>query len=262
MSGQHPYETGEEPEGVDPYAGDEMDDGAEGDGGELLPLPVRLHESAWSRMGDAHSATVAQWVPAPPGFDYEDVTPAWRRWLGSRLAAVALAAVLGGVVGGLAVSRLGGGAAESDIAVEALRNSIGQLASEVRSLRDGFGEGSEVTAQGLAKIEERIAGAEEAQQGLTARIADLSSRAAAATLPAQAVSREITGSVKRAPLPVAHDWTLWRVRNGRALVQGGAGYFEVVQGSALPGLGIVQRIVKEDGDWKVYTPGAVIVARG
>ena len=43
-------------------------------------------------------------------------------------------------------------------AVEALRNSIGQLASEVRSLKQGVGEGSQTTAEGLAAIEQRIAG--------------------------------------------------------------------------------------------------------
>ena len=76
------------------------------------------------------------------------------------------------------------------------------------------------------------------------------------------VSPEITGSITRGKLPVANDWVLWRVRNGRALVQGNGGYFEVVPGSQLPGLGLVQRIVKEDGRWMVLTRNAVIVARG
>jgi hypothetical protein len=76
------------------------------------------------------------------------------------------------------------------------------------------------------------------------------------------VSQEITGSIAAAPVPVAEDWILWRVRNGRALVQGAPGTFEVETGSALPGLGIIQRIVKEDGRWMIYTPYAVIVSRG
>jgi hypothetical protein len=172
---------------------------------------------------------------------------------------IAIAAAVGGVAGGLAVGVFGGrDGPDAGEAVEALRNSIGQLASEVRSLKQGVGEGSQTTAEGLAAIEQRIAGAENVQATLSARIKDLSTKAAAPP----AVSPEITGSVVAPPLPVAPDWILWRVRNGRALVQGGGGYFEVVPGSALPGLGIVQRIVKEDGRWVLYTPGAVIIARG
>ena len=79
---------------------------------------------------------------------------------------------------------------------------------------------------------------------------------------AAAVSPEITGSITRGRLPVANDWVLWRVRNGRALVQGNGGYFEVVPGSQLPGLGLVQRIVKQDGRWIVLTRNGIIVARG
>ena len=190
MSGQHPYDAGEEPEGIDPNAEGEieaMDDGAHDDrahddGSEILPVPAGLRQSAWSRMQDQQSTMVGHWIPAPPGLDYEDVTPAWRRWLGGRVAVIAIAAMIGGVVGGLAVSRLGGSEADNDLAVEALRSSIGQLATEVRSLKDGFGEGSQATAQGLAAIEQRIAGAEEAQQGLTARIADLSNKTATAAI--------------------------------------------------------------------------------
>ena len=257
MAGHHPHDAGEEPDVIDPAEGEERDD----EGFDSPGLPSVLEGSAWSRMDD--EAAVVYWqVPGPPQLAYEDVQPAWKRWLGSRAGMIAIAAVVGGVAGGLAVGVLGSRAGpDAGEAVEALRNSIGQLASEVRSLKQGVGEGSQTTADGLAAIEQRIAGAEHAQATLSARIEDLSAKAT--TLPAvSAVSPEITGSIARAPLPVAPDWVLWRVRNGRALVQGGGGYFEVVPGSALPGLGIVQRIVKEDGRWILYTPGAVIIARG
>ena len=117
-------------------------------------------------------------------------------------------------------------------AVEALRNSIGQLASEIKALKAGVGEGSRVAASGLATIESRLDGAEHAQATLNARIASLSETLASAPPP---VSPEITGSIASEPPPVARDWVLWRVRNGRALVQGKGGYFEVAPGSSLPG---------------------------
>jgi hypothetical protein len=255
MAGHHPQDAGEEPD-VDPI--ESTNDARDEDGFDGPGLPSVLEGSAWSRMED--EAAVVYWqVPGPPHVEYEDVQPTWKRWLRSRVGMIAIAAVVGGVAGGLAVGALGSrNDPDAGEAVEALRNSIGQLASEVRSLKQGVGEGSQTTAEGLAAIEQRIAGAEQAQATLTARIKDLSTKAAAPP----AVSPEITGSVAPPPLPVAPDWILWRVRNGRALVQGGGGYFEVVPGSALPGLGIVQRIVKEDGRWVLYTAGAVIVARG
>ena len=75
------------------------------------------------------------------------------------------------------------------------------------------------------------------------------------------MSPEITGSITPRSAPVADGWTLWRVRNGRALVEGSSGYFEVAPGSRLPGLGMVQRIVRRGDGWSVETRNGVIVPR-
>jgi hypothetical protein len=272
MSGHVPLDAGQEPEEQDggelPEVTGAVDpDDATGDAehGDLDVdrLPSVLHgESAWSRM-DERAAMLDHWVPPPPYLSHAEANRSRRRVLAGGLAVIVLAAGLGGVAGALLV---GGGARgvqpDAGEAVEALRGSIGQLATEVRSLRDGLGQDSQTTAAGLAAIQQRIAGAETAQADLSARIAGLSAPPSAAPGRAvPAVSQEITGSIAPPPLPVAQDWILWRVRNGRALVQGAPGYFEVETGSALPGLGIIQRIVKEEGRWMVYTPYAVIVAR-
>ena len=45
--------------------------------------------------------------------------------------------------------------------------------------------------------------------------------------------------------PVAEDWVLWRVYNGRAVVQGRRGYFDVVPGVDLPDLGVVREITQK-----------------
>ncbi len=235
-------------------------------------------KSAWlpavapmrAQMADDNGPIIDEW-PAP-GRALPPRTVARAGWmdrLTGRAAAIVAAAAIGGLVGAVAATGMGQMLAASDDrpglgeAVETLRASIGQLAGEIKALKDGVGEGSRAAAGGLASLEDRLAGAEAAQADLKAQIASLSKGLSreepAATAP---VSREITGSINRGNLPVATDWVLWRVRNGRALVQGNGGYFEVVPGSQLPGLGLVQRIVKQDGRWMVLTRNAAIVARG
>jgi hypothetical protein len=192
----------------------------------------------------------------------------WMRWFRSRAAVIAIAAATGAVVGAGAAAGIGavlppaddGPGAEE--AVEALRTSIGQLANEIKALKAGVGEGSRAAVDGLAAIEDRVAAAESAQTDLAGEVATLAKGLAQQPLAAPQVSDEVTGSITRGKLAVAQDWVLWRVRNGRALVQGNGGYFEVVPGSQLPGLGLVQRIVKADGRWMVLTRNGVIVARG
>ena len=269
MSGQVPYEEGQGPEEIEAgpeeieTGDDAREDTEHGEEMDISRLPSLLREGGLGRMDD-RATTLDFWSAPPPHVVGTEFLRARRRVVAGGLAVVALAAVLGGVAGALLVGGPARGVAEPGAgeAVEALRGSIGLLASEVRSLKDGFGQGSQATAAGLAAIEQRIAGAETAQADLSSRIAGLSEARTAAGPAPSSVSNEITGSIAPPPLPVADDWILWRVRNGRALVQGAPGYFEVETGSELPGLGIVQRIVREDGRWVIYTPYAVIVSRG
>jgi hypothetical protein len=222
-----------------------------------------------AQVADDDGPIIDEWpapgrIAAPP--PRAAARSGWMGRLTGRAAVIAAAAAIGGLVGAAAATGMGQVLAARDNApdaVETLRTSIGQLAGEIKALKDGVGEGSRAAAGGLASLEDRLAGAEAAQADLTAQIASLSKGLSREPVAAAApVSPEITGSISRGNLPVARDWVLWRVRNGRALVQGNGGYFEVVPGSQLPGLGLVQRIVKEDGRWMVLTRNAVIVARG
>ncbi|MCB1499047.1 MAG: hypothetical protein KDK07_04540 [Bauldia sp.] len=214
----------------------------------------------------ADDATVVDEWPAPQRFrpSHARSERESRRWLRGQAAGIALALALGVALGATIASGIDRMATRdeppgAEEAVEALRASIGQLAFEIKALKDGVGEGSRVAASGLATVETRLAGAEQAQADLTARVTALSQ---SLTRPPPAVSPEITGSIARSGPPVAEDWVLWRVRNGRALVQGKRGYFEVAPGSSLPDLGLVQRIVKQNGRWVVLTRNGIIVARG
>ena len=232
-----------------------------------LPAVVPLKSRA---TGDHDDSVVDEW-PAPRGLSprHPPAEPGWKRWLTGRAAAIAAAAALGGLLGAGAATGVGQVLAARDSGpdaeetVLALRTSIGQLATEIKSLKDSVGESSRVASSGLAALDERIESAEQAQGDLTEKIAGLSEGLSERTLPqVAAVSPETTGSVAPAKPPVARDWVLWRVRNGRALVQGNGGYFEVVPGSSLPGLGLVQRITKQNGRWVVLTRNGIIVARG
>lgn len=192
------------------------------------------------------------------------------RRLTARAAVIAIAVALGGLLGAVATMGIGQvlAARDSDTATEeavaALRSSIGQLAAEIKSLRDSVGQSGRSAASVLAALDQRIASAERGQAEVAQRVLALSESLSRQPAPGlAAVSPEATGAIARGGKPpVARDWVLWRVRNGRALVQGNGGYFEVVPGSSLPGLGLVQRIAKQNGRWMVLTQYGVIVSRG
>jgi len=158
-------------------------------------------------------------------------------WLDRRAAAIMIAAALGALVGAMASNGFGYAihlaSADRDAInpTEALRASVGQLAMEIASLK------AVVTAS--APSAPRISGLDQFRS---------------------AVSGEITGSVDPAPPPSVAGWTLLRVEKGRALVQGDSGSYEVAPGSTLPGLGMVQRIMQQDGRWVVQTRAGIIAA--
>ena len=100
--------------------------------------------------------------------------------------------------------------------------------------------------------------------------------AAPAPAPVPAAAREVTGSVSQpttvaaaAPvvppkpevgrLPRVEGWVLRDVGNGGALIEGRRGMFEVYIGDPLPGLGRVDAIRKQDGQWVVVTTKGLIM---
>jgi len=266
LNGPAPGTAAEDGAGPDTEADGTVDHAAaEGraDGAGSFPMIVPMR---YAPAGDA--AIIDEW-PAPRP-RHAPARPGWLHWVRTRAAVIAIAAAIGAVVGASAATGIGaifapaGDGPDAGEAVEALRTSIGQLANEINALKAGVGEGSRAAIDGLAAVEERVAAAETAQADLAGEVASLAkglTRQQVAAAPPQ-VSDEVTGSITGGNLPVVQDWVLWRVRNGRALVQGNGGYFEVVPGSQLPGLGLVQRIVKAEGRWMVMTRNGVIVARG
>jgi hypothetical protein len=62
-------------------------------------------------------------------------------------------------------------------------------------------------------------------------------------------------------LPTVEGWALRDVGNGGALIQSRLGIYEVYTGDAVPGLGRVDAIRRQDGRWVVVTSKGLIVGR-
>jgi hypothetical protein len=137
---------------------------------------------------------------------------------------------------------------------QALRASVSQLTAEIASLKALVAGGDKASAIVLSGTPSNFDGAD-GPSADTPKVASLDDDPAP-------VSDEITGSIAPTPAPIANKWTLWRVQNGRALVEGDSGYYEVAPGSRLPGLGMVQRIIRHGGGWAVETRNGLILPRG
>ncbi|MFZ0610594.1 MAG: hypothetical protein WAM75_23255 [Xanthobacteraceae bacterium] len=91
----------------------------------------------------------------------------------------------------------------------------------------------------------------------------------------RAAAKEVTGSIAPAPAPavvqamaapkipdrILQDWIVQDVRSGRALVQNRYGsMFDVGEGSTLPGIGRIDSIKRQDGQWLVLTERGTITS--
>jgi hypothetical protein len=154
--------------------------------------------------------------------------------------------------------------------VQTLKAQLAELAALKASL-----DGANHTASTqLTKISDRLDALEHAQtdpSGKLARIAD-----AVDKLEKRSASTETTGALPAsqpaaaatAPAPdtnvagpVLKDWVVQDVHNGRALIESryGAEFF-VASGSVLPGLGTVQAVKRQNGEWVVVTTKGVITS--
>jgi hypothetical protein len=168
--------------------------------------------------------------------------------------------------------------AKSEIAdantVQALKAEIAELNALKASL-DASTRGSSAQIGKLADRLDRLEHAQAEPAAKLAHIADAVDRLEKrAVAPAAA---ETTGSIagnSPAPQPAAaadakqptnvlHEWVVQGVQNGRALVENRyGGMFDVAMGSILPGLGRVDAIKRQDGEWIVVTPRGLITSTG
>ena len=192
-------------------------------------------------------------------------------------ASVALAAALGSFVGSLSASGIAQlwpaaaakpGIAEAANPAQVRKAELAELAALKANL-EGATRGANSQFAKLADRLDRIERAELDPAAKLAHIADavdrLEKRTAAAAAPP---APETTGSIAPNPPPAAeakqpdkvlHDWIVQDVRGNRALVENRyGGVFAVTAGSVLPGLGRVETIKRQDGEWLVVTERGII----
>jgi hypothetical protein len=202
-----------------------------------------------------------------------------RSWRFAMLAAtIAIAAAVGSFVGsltGAGVGRLMPEAAPSTTTADAggiLRAVKSELAelSAMKSNLDGSIRNANTQFVAIAERLDRVERAATNPAAQLAHIADAVDR-----LNKINAAPETTGSI--APMTTApkttppaepkiverivEDWVVQDVRGDRALVEGRNGsLFEVGAGSILPGVGRVEAVKRQDGQWVVVTARGVITS--
>jgi hypothetical protein len=213
-------------------------------------------------------------------------------------AAMLALAVIAGAIGG-AVATTGfihvADAAAPPPGTGALEASITRIDADVAALKAGLDHTSKQGVTQFSKTNDRLDKIEKAQAEPAAKLARLTEavdklRAAPAATPAtvaaaSAAPKDITGSITpqavaaATPAPVAspvaatppkpevgrlpsvEGWSLTDVGYGGAVIRNRRGTFEVYAGDYVPGLGRIDAIRKQDGQWVVVTSKGLIVRR-
>jgi hypothetical protein len=197
------------------------------------------------------------------------------------LAAVLALAVIAGALGGaLATAGLdhfaGGDTAAATAGNQALEASVARIDADILALKAGVEHTSKLGITQFKQTSDRLDKVEKAQAEPAAKLAKLSEAVeklhavAPVAAAAPVAAKDVTGSVSApvapprvelARLPTIDNWILRDVANGGALIEGRRGIFEVYAGDAVPGLGRVDAIRRQDGRWVVVTSRGLIVAR-
>jgi hypothetical protein len=227
--------------------------------------------------------------------------PAPKRGFGTMAAMLALATIAGAIGGALATSGLThvADAAATTPPTGALESSIARIDADVVALKAGLEHTSKQGVTQFNKTNDRLDKIEKAQAEPAARLAKLTEAvdklraapppatvAAAPVAAAPAAPKEVTGSVtppqavaaatpapvaapaqattpksEVARLPTVEGWSIADVGYGGALIQNRRGTFEVYAGDYVPGVGRIDAIRKQDGQWVVVTSKGLIVRR-
>jgi hypothetical protein len=197
-------------------------------------------------------------------------------------ATIALAAGVGSFIGGMAVSGVAKRApAEAAIPKSADARDVLQAlkaqAAELTALKASIDSAKSSAGTQFAKIADRIDGLERAGADPATKLAHIA-ETVDRIAKREAAAPETTGSIASvppsAPPPAAPPtaepnlanqvlggWVVQDVRNGRAMVENRfGGLFVVGSGSILPGLGRVEAVKRQDGEWVVVTARGVITS--
>lgn len=193
-------------------------------------------------------------------------------------ATIACAAGIGALAGSLSATGIAhrsvaaapiGKTADARDVVQALKAQVAELSS----LKADLDNANRSAGAQFAKIADRLNSIEHAQAdpaSKLAHIADAVDRLDKRAAP----TPEVTGSIAANPpaaaaavpdanLPIVRNWEVEEVHAGRALVESRYGSeFLVGPGSTLPGLGHVQEVKRQGGQWIVITEKGKITSRG
>ena len=249
-------------------------------------LPV-----VWSPKLDAGAGLEDEFFdvdPAPPPPDDEAVygeaakeepsaaapTTQPRSWRFAMLAAtIALAAAVGSFVGSLTGAGVGrlvpetapsATTADAGSILRAMKSELAEL-SAMKSNLDGSMRNANTQFVAIAERLDRVERAATNPAAQLAHIADVVDR-----LNKINAAPETTGSIAPMAVPpaepkivdrIVEDWVVQDVHGDRALVEGRNGsLFEVGAGSILPGVGRVEAVKRQDGQWVVVTARGVITS--
>ncbi len=192
-------------------------------------------------------------------------------------ASVAAAAALGSFVGALSasgVTHMWSAAADTPhaamaSALQANKAELAELAA-LKSNLDGATRGANVQFAKLADRLDRVERVQIEAATKVGHVADAIDRLEKKAVVAAAapVAPETTGSIAASPPAAAEaklsekilpDWIVQDVRGGHALVENNrGGVFNVAAGGILPGLGRIEAIKRQAGQWVVVTAGGLI----
>jgi len=228
----------------------------------------------------AEAPSEAAEEPAAAGGAAAVAAPARSSRFALLAASLALAAGLGAVVGSLSASGLAhlspiaaaapkSGMAEAN-ALQAVKAELAELSALKASL-DGATRNANSQ---FAKIADRLDRVERAQIEPAVKLAHMAEaidrlEKKSVTAAAASAAPETTGALgnkqpaapgeAKLPDKILPNWVVQDVRRGRALVENSyGGVFAVAAGSVLPGLGVVESIKRQDGQWVVVTARGVI----
>lgn len=189
-------------------------------------------------------------------------------------ATIALAAALGSFVGTLSatsIMRLSGknAATAQSAEVSGIQKALKSQFTELAAIKSNLASATHSANGEFAKIADRLSHVENAQAGPTTKPAhvadtvgrlDQQSPAAPETTGSIATGASTSGVPKVADR-VLPNWIVEEVHGGRALVASRYhGEFLIAEGGSLPGLGRVETIKRQYGQWVVVTASGMIMS--
>ena len=253
-----------------------------------MPGNVMIMSSAHRDWGHEETGPAEQSQPNQSMFG--------KRRLAALAAVVALAAIAGALGGAMATvglqqfaghdAALAANATPSTNA--AFDAAVARIDGDIAALKAGVEHTSKLGLAQFNKTNDRLDKVEKAELEPLAKLAKLSEQVeklhatpptpVAAAAPPPAAPKEVTGSITPANatatgpkvadvksevgrLPTIDGWILRDVANGGALIEGRQGIFEVYAGDLVPGLGRIDAVRRQDGQWVVVTSRGLVVAR-